>query len=310
MKLGALVPRVRRWIAWRKYVTFTLLYVARNVNNKLTSIITLSLVPLDMLTSINPLLRILYETFATLINGFSRRIGSLSLKTPYGVYRVLDFEGLFIVSPLFEESVMQIMIRSLVAVCRRRGEVVFIDVGAHVGKYTIAITSILRNLRCKPLIVALEPHPYNFLLLLRNLVASRVRSVISLKLAAFDKTLRVKLYVASFSGRHSVMRGRGAKSHIDVEAKPLNAIVLELKLNRVDLVKIDVEGAEAFVLKGMREILKAYKPYLIIEVSKASGDVLSDLLRRHGYTCYKVMDSRTKTSTDYVFCKPVDLGFN
>jgi len=303
MKLDTLIFHIQRWIAWRKYAIYATLHVARNVNNKLLSIIALSLIPLDMFASIAPFLRILSEKFAASINRFSRRIDSLFLRTPYGVYQVPDLEGLFIVSPLFEESVMHVMIRSLAAVCKKKREVIFIDVGAHVGKYAIAIASILRSLHCKPLIIALEPHPYNFLLLFKNLRANRVRAV-PLKLAASDKTSRIKLYIANFSGRHSMVRSRDIKGHIDVETRPLDAIVLELKLGRVDLVKIDVEGAEAFVLSGMRETLKAYKPYLIVEVSKAGLEgFLLGLLRKYGYVCHRVLEWRTRTPTNYVFCR-------
>jgi hypothetical protein len=43
-------------------------------------------------------------------------------------------------------------------------------------------------------------------------------------------------------------------------------IVNTLKLQRVDLVKIDVEGAELQVLWGMKEIMQKFRPRLIIEI--------------------------------------------
>ena len=51
-----------------------------------------------------------------------------------------------------------------------------------------------------------------------------------------------------------------------VSARPLDAIVKESKLGRVDVIKIDVEGAEFEVLKGTAQTLDDYHPVLIIEL--------------------------------------------
>lgn len=51
-----------------------------------------------------------------------------------------------------------------------------------------------------------------------------------------------------------------------------------------DIVKIDVEGAELFVLEGMRSVLETSLPIIYIEVGAESKDAVHDLLSGYGYT--------------------------
>src|SRR5690606_12853294 len=54
------------------------------------------------------------------------------------------------------------------------------------------------------------------------------------------------------------------------------------KLDRLDMVKIDIEGAELFALQGMRKSLEKFKPNLIIEMEQktfdAAGYKIKDIL--------------------------------
>lgn len=56
-----------------------------------------------------------------------------------------------------------------------------------------------------------------------------------------------------------------------------------LKLARVDLIKIDVEGMELEVLEGARESIQAYQPSLLIEAIKSSANGIAAFLKRLGY---------------------------
>lgn len=65
---------------------------------------------------------------------------------------------------------------------------------------------------------------------------------------------------------------------------PVNMISVDsLELARLDLVKIDVEGAEADVLKGARETLTRLNPIIHIEVNKSDSNELKTLLKECGY---------------------------
>lgn len=76
---------------------------------------------------------------------------------------------------------------------------------------------------------------------------------------------------------------------IDYEAGPKAAVSLlaldDLGLQRLDFVKLDVEGMELDALKGARRSLEAHKPILLVEHLKAAPGVLESHLKDLGYHC-------------------------
>jgi hypothetical protein len=74
----------------------------------------------------------------------------------------------------------------------------------------------------------------------------------------------VGLYTASQSGWHSVKGG--SSDYVIVDAFSIDDIVATLNLKSVDVVKIDVEGAEVEALFGSRETLKTFQPKVILEI--------------------------------------------
>src|SRR6185312_2168399 len=75
-----------------------------------------------------------------------------------------------------------------------------------------------------------------------------------------------------------------------VRARPIDDVVAELRLARVDAVKIDVEGAEVSVLRGAAKTLAKFHPKVVIEVDERQlagfgtkpADI-EDVLKRAGY---------------------------
>jgi FkbM family methyltransferase len=59
-----------------------------------------------------------------------------------------------------------------------------------------------------------------------------------------------------------------------------------LRLKRLDLIKIDVEGMEADVLKGATESIAAHSPIMMIEILKTDKTIIERLLLTVGYRCY------------------------
>jgi hypothetical protein len=69
-------------------------------------------------------------------------------------------------------------------------------------------------------------------------------------------------------------KNSGGEQAIEVAGVPLDLIAENEKLRRIDLVKIDVEGAEMQVLVGMKRILTTFQPKLILELK---ADALGNL---------------------------------
>jgi len=62
----------------------------------------------------------------------------------------------------------------------------------------------------------------------------------------------------------------------------LDDFVTEEGLERVDFVKIDVDGCESYVLEGMKGILEKFNPVLMIEIESGLEDI-KEFLRQYGY---------------------------
>jgi len=114
-----------------------------------------------------------------------------------------------------------------------------------------------------------EPNPPTADRLRRNISLNKASNINVQQLACTDTEKTLHFFQASFENTGgSSMSGKNAHSNreIEVHGEPLDAIVKALELKRIDLVKIDVEGAELQVLRGMTESLAKRHPKIIIEL--------------------------------------------
>jgi FkbM family methyltransferase len=141
-----------------------------------------------------------------------------------------------------------------------------IDIGAHIGRYTIPSSKKVGN---TGKVVAIEADPENFELLKRNIALNKLTNVLPLNYAVFSTTTRMKLYEQSASAKYnSLMLARAAKTknYVEVNADTLDNILKLNEVNQVNWIKIDVEGAEFEVLKGSAETLFGEDLSLFIEI--------------------------------------------
>jgi FkbM family methyltransferase len=122
---------------------------------------------------------------------------------------------------------------------------VFIDVDAHVSKYTIIMT---RRLEDTGVVLALSL-PVNFRYLVINLLRlNKVSNVLPFNMACYSCDGYLDLYIARKSGLHSLVLPR-SENKIRVKTCTLDSIIKKLHVDNVRLIKIDVEGAEIEVIK-------------------------------------------------------------
>jgi FkbM family methyltransferase len=177
----------------------------------------------------------------------------------------------------------------------------FVDVGAHIGYYSLKAASMVGP---NGHVISIEPNPQTLPMLRGNIEASDARAVSVWPVACAESESTLQLYAAprSNTGESSLSKENAsqdgpATASYSVRARPLDAIVKEAKLDRVDVIKIDVEGAEFEVLKGAAQTLDDYRPVLIIEMVpnqlKAMGtsvDEVTQFLASHGYTANRHVD--------------------
>jgi len=145
-------------------------------------------------------------------------------------YFLLDRESFEIVSPEFE-SFMKAWFEP------RRDEM-FIDIGAQIGKYALRGAKIVGN---EGIVLVVEPHPINYQTLVGNIELNRIRNVIPVNLAAWNMDTKLKFLVGETTARHSIKANLGLGC-FEVEARALDHVLSGY--NKIDWIKIDVEGAE------------------------------------------------------------------
>jgi len=167
---------------------------------------------------------------------------------------------------------------------------VVVDVDAHIGIHTIHLAK-----RAK-LVIAIEPEPRNYILLKKNLRLNKVRNVLTLPIALSNKDDYAYLFVASSSGAHTLEPMNNKVSNIKfvdkikIRTLTFDSLISYLKFDYVDLVKIDVEGHEEAVLKGMRNTLQKRPPRVIIIETEKESHIL-DALCIYGYSKPIELDS-------------------
>jgi FkbM family methyltransferase len=169
---------------------------------------------------------------------------------------------------------------------RLRGGGDFVDVGAHIGMYSVAAAL---ELGTRGRVLAFEPNPAARAQLEANLALNGCENVIVSADAVSDVVGETVLHVPatpdpSFS---SLEAGRFAEGEpVRVEVTTVDREV-EAHGLRPAVVKIDVEGAELRVVAGMERTLDL-RPALLVEVEPESGAELERRLAPRGYRAYRV----------------------
>jgi len=122
-------------------------------------------------------------------------------------------------------------------------------------------------------VYAFEPDSYNFLILSENIRRNEIEDeVIPFQMILSDKNSRFPLYEIGL-GRSIALEG-GNKI---IDGITLDSFIEKEKLNKVDFIKLDVEGAELEVLKGAMETIKRFRPKMAISVYHKPDDIITIL---------------------------------
>jgi FkbM family methyltransferase len=150
--------------------------------------------------------------------------------------------------------------------------ITFADVGAHIGQYTLLAAE--RG----AVVHAFEPNPDNYLRLQRNVAANGFSHVILNQTAVSNHTGTSPMFLPdkSNSGSGSL---RNALPNSAAEIT-VHTTTLDNYFDRIpcpQMIKMDIEGAELLALRGAMNVLRQWRPILILEAS-------SDSARAFGYT--------------------------
>ena len=131
---------------------------------------------------------------------------------------------------------------------------ILLDIGANIGYYSIIAASIIK----KGKIYAFEPEPHNYDLLTRNIKINGYNNIIPVQKVVSNFNGKVKMYIDNKNtGSHSLSQENVAnlKNYLEVNSIKLDDYLEGINQRKVDIIKMDVQGAESQVIDGLTKTL-------------------------------------------------------
>ena len=175
----------------------------------------------------------------------------------------------------------------------------FLDIGANIGNHAVYAGLIWKAGK----IVPIEPNPLAFNTLFQNITVNGLRDVVDVSHIGIGLSDKEEGgFAMQKMGRNlggaKMLAGRG-----DLRVYRGDDLFSELN---PDLIKIDVEGMEMEVLRGLEGVIKAAKPMLFVEVLNDIEGAFFDWCKDHGYGWAGVMQ-RYKNNRNFLMVPDRDL---
>lgn len=138
-----------------------------------------------------------------------------------------------------------------------KGDIV-IDVGANIGYYALLFSRLVGE---KGKVFAFEPEPRNFELLKKNVQVNNYKNIVLIQKALSDKNEQLDLFISKNMANHKIYQQKNQDANsIKIDAIRLDDYIKNQDLtDKINFIKIDVEGAELRAFNGMKTILKESK---------------------------------------------------
>ena len=181
-----------------------------------------------------------------------------------------------------------------------------IDLGANIGYFTLLAAKLV-GFQGK--VFAFEPEPKNYNYLQKNIKLNNYENVTALQKAVSDKNGKTKLYICDYdTGHHTIRQYSGIEAysrgrHTEEKSIEIETVTLDEffknKEDSINVIKMDVEGAEALALAGMDNILQKNKkikmfieffPLLIRKMGNSPEEFIRKLLEDYQFSIFVIPD--------------------
>ena len=160
-----------------------------------------------------------------------------------------------------------------------------VDVGANIGAASLFFANKYRKAK----IFSIEPFKKNFERLKSNVEENKLSSrVKAFNIALGDKRKQALLYICEDNdGCHTLLKELNPKAEtITVNVVPLEAFLDENRIEKVDLLKLDCEGAEIGILRSIKDFSRIDN--IVLEASAGQTTEAKALLEKHGFLVSRV----------------------
>jgi FkbM family methyltransferase len=174
-----------------------------------------------------------------------------------------------------------------------------VDVGANIGLWGLRSARLVGP---DGNVHAFEPLPLNADRLRANAAINDLENLYVHRIALADRCESAPFFAPSpeDSGKGRLAPGDGLRGGLEVELATLDSLRGELGLERIALLKLDVEGAEGMVIDGAEETLAGDEaPIVLFEAAEKEASLLGSsceavkkALEDHGYAVYRYRENR------------------
>lgn len=193
------------------------------------------------------------------------------------------FRAILDSSGLYEEHIISILHNEL-----KPGHT-FLDIGANLGYFSVLAGKIVGP---KGSVISFEPSPINFQYLIKNTQDNQTPVTLH-NLGVWHEPTTLKFETAKWSLGSSHILFNGERSDLpDTEIEIKCVPIDELSIPTIHVMKMDIEGAEPFALRGMEKTILKHKPIIIMEINRyclrkffnSDADDIFSILQKWGYT--------------------------
>lgn len=171
-----------------------------------------------------------------------------------------------------------------------KGDTVF-DIGANIGYVSTAMSKLVGQ---DGKVFAFEAVPMTAKAFTENIKLNNCTNIQLIQKALSDKVGKATFRIPNGGENHSMASMMWHKSDDDTINVVVDTIVIDqdekLKQITPSFIKIDVEGAEGLVVKGMQELITKSSPVIFIECSKAGRNVVWEIMKKLNYSCFLAHD--------------------
>jgi FkbM family methyltransferase len=167
---------------------------------------------------------------------------------------------------------------------------VFLDLGGNKGDFSLFAASIVGP---QGKVICFEPHPDNITCIRLSAEKNGFNNIVVREACVSESIGSTKLYIGRASGWHTMFSTKGGSDYIARDTLTIDSVTGSL--NRVDVIKIDIEGAEVLALRAAKNTLMNFRPTIALDVHRRiiGDEGIAEILELGRSWNYSAFEDRT-----------------